>query len=78
MNVRNRPRTCKTDSIHPWFDQPILIHNSDCLYMTFVCFSEKNYVVIYVTDKSGYNRMFEMLSKFSLKKENIRKDYTLS
>ena len=46
--------------------------------MTFVCFSEKNYVVIYVTDKNGYNRMFEMLSKFSLKKENIRKDYTLS
>ena len=34
MNVRNRPRTCKTDSIHPWSDQPILIHNLDCLYVT--------------------------------------------
>ena len=41
-------------------------------------FSEKSYVVVYVTDKDGYNRMFEMLSRFCLKKENIRKDYTLS
>ena len=41
-------------------------------------FLEKTYVIISVTEKDKYNKMFEMLSRFCLKKEKIRKDYTLS